>query len=69
LRSELDAGRPIYYHGFGSGGHAFNVDGYQGNDFFHFNWGWSGSYNGYYYLDNLNREAQTLPKDREQLSA
>ncbi len=54
LRSELDAGRPIYYHGFGSGGHAFNVDGYQGNDFFHFNWGWSGSYNGYYYLDNLN---------------
>ncbi|MFH1160589.1 MAG: C10 family peptidase [bacterium] len=54
LRDNLDAGRPMYYHGFGSGGHAFNVDGYQGTDYFHFNWGWSGSYNGYYYLNNLN---------------
>lgn len=54
LMSNLDNGWPMYYHGFGSGGHAFNVDGYQGTDYFHFNWGWSGSYNGYYYLDNLN---------------
>lgn len=54
LRSELDAGRPMYYHGFGTGGHAFNLDGYQGNDYFHFNWGWGGSYNGYFYLNNLN---------------
>jgi hypothetical protein len=44
----------LYYNGFGSGGHAFNVDGYQGTDYFHFNWGWSGSYNGYFYLNNLN---------------
>lgn len=54
LISNLDARRPMYYHGFGSGGHAFNVDGYQGTDYFHFNWGWGGSYNGYYYLSNLN---------------
>lgn len=54
LISNLDARRPIYYHGFGSGGHAFNVDGYQGSDYFHFNWGWGGSYNGYFYLTNLN---------------
>ena len=54
LRSELDAGRPMYYHGFGTGGHAFNLDGYQGTDYFHFNWGWGGSFNGYYYLNNLN---------------
>ena len=54
LRSQLDLGHPLYYNGFGSGGHAFNVDGYNGNDYFHFNWGWSGSYNGYFYLDNLN---------------
>jgi len=54
LSENLDAGRPMYYHGFGSGGHAFNVDGYQGSDYFHFNWGWGGSYNGYYYLTNLN---------------
>ncbi|HLN53100.1 MAG TPA: C10 family peptidase [Lentimicrobium sp.] len=54
LINNLDNGWPMYYHGFGSGGHAFNVDGYQGTDYFHFNWGWSGSYNGYYYLSNLN---------------
>lgn len=54
LKSNLDNGWPMYYHGFGSGGHAFNVDGYQGTDYFHFNWGWSGSFNGYFYLSNLN---------------
>ncbi|MBK7173103.1 MAG: C10 family peptidase [Bacteroidales bacterium] len=60
LRTELEAGRPMYYHGFGSGGHAFNLDGYQGTDYFHFNWGWSGSYNGYFYLDNLNPGGNTF---------
>ncbi|HRW69878.1 C10 family peptidase [Lentimicrobium sp.] len=54
LMQNLDNGWPMYYSGFGSGGHAFNVDGYQGTDYFHFNWGWSGSYNGYFYLNNLN---------------
>jgi hypothetical protein len=54
LRENLDAKRPMYYDGYGSGGHAFNVDGYQGQDYFHFNWGWSGSFNGYFYLNNLN---------------
>ncbi|MBE0640926.1 MAG: C10 family peptidase, partial [Bacteroidales bacterium] len=54
LKNQLDLGRPMYYHGYGSGGHAFNVDGYQGDDHFHFNWGWGGSYNGYYYVSDLN---------------
>ena len=53
LKREIDEGRPIYYVGRGSGGHAFNCDGYQGNDYFHFNWGWGGSYNGYFYLNDL----------------
>ncbi len=55
LRDDLDASRPIPYRGQGAGGgHAFVCDGYQGTSYFHFNWGWSGSYNGYYYLNNLN---------------
>ncbi|MCX6245844.1 MAG: C10 family peptidase [Bacteroidetes bacterium] len=54
LRDNLDHRRVMYYDGYGTGGHAFNVDGYQGTDYFHFNWGWSGSFNGYYYLNNLN---------------
>ncbi|MDF1547190.1 MAG: C10 family peptidase [Bacteroidales bacterium] len=53
LKTEIDAGRPMYYVGYGSGGHAFNCDGYQGDDFFHFNWGWGGAYNGYFYLNDL----------------
>lgn len=60
LKSNLDQHHPMYYDGYGSGGHAFNVDGYQGDDYFHFNWGWSGSYNGYFYLDNLNPGGQNF---------
>lgn len=53
VKQNIDAAHPLYYHGFGSGGHAFNLDGYDG-DYFHFNWGWGGSANGYFSLNNLN---------------
>lgn len=55
-RSNIDAGQPILYSGAnssGNEGHAFVLDGYQGSNYFHFNWGWSGYYNGYFYLNNL----------------
>jgi hypothetical protein len=53
--ANLDSKMPVQYAGYGSsGGHAFVCDGYQGTNYFHFNWGWSGAYNGYFYLDNLN---------------
>jgi len=55
LKNELNLNRPVYYTGSGSaGGHAFVCDGYQGTNYFHFNWGWSGYANGYFYLNNLN---------------
>ena len=41
----LDEHMPLYYSGSddnGAGGHAFVCDGYDENDYFHFNWGWSG---------------------------
>ena len=41
----LDENLPLYYSGSddnGAGGHAFVCDGYDENDYFHFNWGWSG---------------------------
>lgn len=56
LKNELNAARPIIYAGFGSGGgsgHAFVCDGYDSNDFFHFNWGWGGAYDGYFALNAL----------------
>lgn len=54
IKKELDSLRPVYYDGSGTGGHAFVCDGYQSGGYFHFNWGWSGSHNGYYTLSNLN---------------
>ncbi len=55
LKTELDAGRPIEYAGFGSGGgHAFVCDGYNASDYFHFNWGWGGAYDGYFSIDALD---------------
>jgi hypothetical protein len=52
----LDRGIPMVYAGSDSdGGHAFNCDGYNNQRLFHFNWGWSGSYNNtYYQIDALN---------------
>ena len=41
----LDEHIPLYYSGSDDnwqGGHAFVCDGYDENDYFHFNWGWSG---------------------------
>lgn len=56
IRNEIDNNRPLLYSGFpdNGAGHAFNLDGYQGSDHFHFNWGWSGMYDGYFYLTSLN---------------
>ena len=58
IRRELDNGRPVYYGGFAedmSMGHAFVCDGIdETNNYFHFNWGWSGHCNGYYFLNALN---------------
>ena len=54
LKTELNASRPIQYNGRGSaGGHAFICDGYDSNDYFHFNWGWGGRNDGFYALTNL----------------
>ncbi len=59
LIDELDAGHPIVYDGDagdGKSGHAFNIDGYTKSAsgcYFHLNWGWSGSNNGNFTINNL----------------
>lgn len=54
IRDELDKKHPIMYDGASSqGGHSFICDGYDNAGYFHFNWGWSGSNDGYYLLSNL----------------
>jgi len=55
LRAELDQGHPMYYSGAnGDSGHAFVCDGYDDSDRFHFNFGWSGSSDGYYTTTDVN---------------
>jgi len=54
IKNEIDNGRPIYYDGYGDdGGHAWVCDGYDDNDKVSINWGWGGSYNGYFLLSNM----------------
>ena len=60
LRAELDQNRPILYDGRNnSGGHSFVCDGYDNNNMFHFNWGWGGSYDGYFIIGSLNPSGYT----------
>ena len=59
LKDELDKS-PVMYHGYTddfSSGHSFVLDGYgtyDGAEVFHFNFGWSGYYNGYYFPFDLD---------------
>ncbi len=55
LKAEIDARRPIYYSAQStSGGHAFVLDGYNTDGYFHVNWGWGGLSDGYYQIATLN---------------
>ena len=51
LREEIDNNRPVIYCGTSDrdNGHAFVVDGYSDNRF-SINWGWGGSYKGFFML-------------------
>ena len=53
----LDEGIPLYYSGSDDnwqGGHAFVCDGYDENNYFHFNWGWSGKDDAWCPIGALN---------------
>ena len=57
IKVELDAGRPILYSASdinGGSGHAFICDGYNSNNYFHFNYGWYGTCDGWYLSTALN---------------
>lgn len=55
VRTELDNGRPVVYDGATStmSGHSFVCDGYNADGYYHINWGWGGSGNGYFLLNAL----------------
>lgn len=60
LKTDLNRGLPVYYSGCNGtttsihGCHAFVCDGYNdGEDKFHFNWGWGGNSDGWFTLSNM----------------
>lgn len=54
IKSQLDSDYPVYYSGSdGETGHAFVCSGYDDDDYFHFNFGWSGYNNGYYTVNDV----------------
>lgn len=57
INNELNHQRPIEYMGYTcSSGHAFVLDGCDGEGYYHINWGWSGLGNGYYDIAILDPE-------------
>ena len=59
IYDELALRHPVLVSGANDeGGHAFVCDGYDGNGYFHFNWGWGGTSDGYFLLSALNPGAQ-----------
>jgi hypothetical protein len=63
VQDELLAGRPVIYNGTNdSEGHSFIADGFDAENRFHFNWGWGGSWNGYYSVDSLTPDGISFMK-------
>ena len=55
IYAEMAEGRPVLYSGSkATGGHEFVIDGYDGDELFHVNWGWGGYCDGYFLLSVLD---------------
>ena len=68
LKNELDHSRPMLYGGCSSsGGHAFVCDGYNNDNYFHFNWGWGGNHNDYFYINSLNPGSYNYSQNQQAL--
>ncbi|MEI8008937.1 MAG: C10 family peptidase, partial [bacterium] len=64
LQSELSSGRPMVYDGDGNISHTFDCDGVDNSGLYHFNFGWEGSYDGYYSLGNINPGGNNLTNNQ-----
>ncbi|MCR4603134.1 MAG: C10 family peptidase [Prevotella sp.] len=61
IYDELATGRPVILGGqYTTGGHSFVCDGYDTDDYFHINWGWGGTSDGFFRLSALNPEEQGI---------
>ena len=68
IYNELVNNRPVVYDGGNKYmAHEFICDGYDGEGFYHFNWGWGGSRDGYYKLQAANPYLDLYPKYTEDI--
>ncbi|MDL2299761.1 thiol protease/hemagglutinin PrtT [Bacteroides sp. OttesenSCG-928-E20] len=59
IKNDIENGRPVLYGGRSEDvGHAFILDGYDSAGYYHVNWGWSGTSNGYFLLSVLDPNEQ-----------
>lgn len=67
IDNEISNRRPILYSGVDatSGGHAFVIDGINGNGYVHVNWGWDGTANGFYDIADLKPDDAILSSTSE----
>ena len=64
IYNDLSQGLPVWVHGNCTpGGHSFLIDGYSYDDYFHINWGWAGTCNGYFLLAPLNAYNNSNPQN------
>lgn len=64
IYNELANGRPVHYSGQGSeGGHAFVCDGYDGDGYYHINWGWGGYCDANFRLSDLTPSGSGIGSD------
>lgn len=61
MYDQLEHVGPLFYGGQSTGGgHAFVLDGYDEEDYFHVNWGWGGQSDGYFKLSVLYSKKQGI---------
>lgn len=61
IYKEISEKRAVLLRGESNdGGHAFVCDGYDGNGYFHINWGWGGLSDGYFLLSLLDPNSQGI---------
>lgn len=61
LMNDLNALHPVFYSGSSEeGGHAFICDGYNSDEYFHFNFGWGGSGNGFFLTESNNPDDEIV---------
>jgi len=65
MKNEINAGRPIVYSG---SGHTWVIDGYKTDNTFHCNWGWNGTSNDWFYLNDLTPDTYNFNTNRRALT-